>query len=83
MQIKYILVYGLSFLLIIVNMTEFSVLGIYGGLGAAVWNFVLGLIFSSIILLFKKPKPSVIKKVNLALAIGIIFSLFLKLTSKG
>jgi lipoprotein signal peptidase len=82
MQKKHILTYGLSLLLLIINMPQFSVFGIYSGLGAAVLCFAMGLVFASLILLFKKPKPNILQRVNLALIIGVIITVLIRLTPK-
>ena len=82
MQKKHILTYGLSLLLLIINMPQFSVYGIYVGLGATIWYFTMGIVFASIILLFKKPKPNMLQRVNLALIVGVIITVFIRLTPK-
>lgn len=79
---KHILTYGLSLLLLIINMPQFSVFGIYSGLGAAVLYFAIGLVFASLILLFKKLKPDILQRVNLALIIGVIITVLIRLTPK-
>lgn len=82
MQKKHILTYGLSLLLLIINIPQFYVFGIYSGLGAATLYFAIGLVFAFIILLSKKPRSNMLQRVNLALIMGVIITMFIRLTPK-
>jgi hypothetical protein len=63
-------------------MSQLSIFGIYSGLGIAVFYFAVGLVFVSIILLFKKPKPNILQRVDVAFIIGIVITVFIRLTPK-